>query len=244
MQHLLKRPCSVVAALALLAAFGAAEFASASHVRPKGASPWRASLVPAYKQCTSPTGNHETGPASCVPPTPASDYLTVGTPDSNGAPVNSVSSATYTVKSTSPEDVKIDYEITDVRCRPAATGCGSANSADGPDYTGTLQATSVNRITDHRNGSGGGDAGTMVDVGFLVWAPVTISCTQTSTDTTVGSTCAVSTTANALDGGAVEDSARMIAQKIAPLEVVDGGADSSAATPDNTLFMEEGIFVP
>ena len=54
--------------------------------RPKGATPLRVSLVPAYEPCTSP--NREHGPPlafpSCGPPVQASDHLTVGTPDANG----------------------------------------------------------------------------------------------------------------------------------------------------------------
>jgi hypothetical protein len=119
-------------------------------VRPKGATPWRVPLVPAYKACTTINSVREyTGPGTCVPPTTASNNVTVGTPDANGAAVNSISAAIFTVKATSPEHVKIDYEITDVRCKPAATACGSANSADGPDYTGYLAGYATNRVTDH-----------------------------------------------------------------------------------------------
>ena len=57
--------------------------APAGHVRPAGASPFRASLVPAYTECTTP--NREHGPplafGSCAPPGPASPNLKVGVGD-------------------------------------------------------------------------------------------------------------------------------------------------------------------
>jgi hypothetical protein len=248
MRSLLGRPFWIAAGLALLAVLAATDYASATHVRPKGATPWRVPLVPAYKACTSTNSVREvTGPGTCVPPTFASNYLTVGTADANGAPTKSIASGTFTVKATSPEDVMIDYDITDVRCLPGTTGCGSANSADGPDYTGSLGAYATNRVTDHR--STGGVAGTTQETGgYLGWAPnglpVTIPCQETA-DVTVGSTCTISTSINALRSSAISDGSRMIIQKTSSLQVTDGGADNDPGTlSDNTLFMEEGIFVP
>ncbi len=56
------------------------------YARPKGATPFRASLVVAFKSCTAPNRQH--GPAlafpSCAPPVQESDWLTTGTADSNG----------------------------------------------------------------------------------------------------------------------------------------------------------------
>lgn len=247
MRSVHRRRYGITAALALLATLVAAQYANATHVRPKGATPWRVPLVPAYDECTSPNSSHEMGPSTCVPPTASSDFVTVGTPDANGAPVNSISSALFTVDATPPEDVNIDYDITDVRCKPATTACGNANSADGPDYTGSLAAHASNRITDHR--STGGAAGTMINVGgYLGWMPsglpVHIPCVQT-VDTSIGSRCTISTTVNALRPAAIRDNARIIIQKITSLQVFDSGADNNVGTyGDNTLFMEEGIFVP
>ena len=60
--------------------------------RPEGASPLLVSLVPAYNACTAPNRTH--GPAlefpSCNPPVRSSAPLTVGSPDANGFPANSV----------------------------------------------------------------------------------------------------------------------------------------------------------
>ena len=61
------------------------------YARPKGASPNNLTLVPAFKPCTSGNATHGAPlvGTSCSPPQPASDYLTVGTPDVNGKPANS-----------------------------------------------------------------------------------------------------------------------------------------------------------
>ena len=59
-----------------------------SYPRPKGATPFYGSLTIAYKPCTAPDRTH--GPplayGSCSSPQMTSDYLTVGTGDSNGKP--------------------------------------------------------------------------------------------------------------------------------------------------------------
>ena len=60
--------------------------APVGYPRPAGASPLRASLVPAYAECTAPNRSHgpPLGSASCNPPAQRSGFLTVGTPDANG----------------------------------------------------------------------------------------------------------------------------------------------------------------
>ena len=73
---------------------------SPGYPRPKGATPLRASLVPAYNQCTSPNrvhgppdfpGNGSNPDGSCNPPAQTSGQLTVGTPgrQRRGAPTRS-----------------------------------------------------------------------------------------------------------------------------------------------------------
>ena len=78
-----------LAALCLLTAAPA----QATHPRPKGATPIRMSLVPAYAACAAPNRTH--GPplafASCNPPAQASAQATVGTPDAFGGAANSTS---------------------------------------------------------------------------------------------------------------------------------------------------------
>jgi hypothetical protein len=122
--------------------------------RPKGATPMSVSLVPAYASCLSPNRTHGAPLAygSCNPPVQSSSYLTIGAPDANGAGVNSIDSILLRVKGTSPPDVLITSNITDVRCRSAtSTTCAAANTTAGPDFAGELQVRLPLRITDRNN---------------------------------------------------------------------------------------------
>jgi hypothetical protein len=217
---------------------------SSSYVRPRGAFPLSASLVPSYKQCTAPNAQHGAPLAfpSCGSPVPASSYLTLGTPDANGAAANSAGSIKYTVQTPSPgvADVIVDGMITDVRCRPAtsASVCNSPNAADGPDYQGQLQANAVVRISDLDNGPNGGEPATVVDIPF----PFNFACAN-STSTTVGGLCTLNTSANAVVPGAVQPGARAT-WALDQVQVSDGGADGSVSSSDNTLFLAQGVFAP
>ena len=228
-----------VGALGLMAV---SQVASGSHVRPKGATPLRASLVPSFKACGTPNRTHGAPLAfpSCNPPVQSSNFLTVGTPDNNGAASNSIGSILLKVKSTSPEDVIITSSITDVRCLPAtsASVCSSANAADGPDYSGELQGTATIRISDHYNGPSLTEAATVIDIPF----PVNATCVNTAA-TTVGGTCTTNTTANAVVPGSVKDTQRAVVE-VGQLQINDGGADGLVSTADNTLFEVQGIFIP
>jgi hypothetical protein len=72
--------------------------------------------------------------------------------------------------------------------------------------------------------------------------PFAVPCTTTGDDT-VGSTCAVDTTVDALVPGAVREKARAI-WELGQIEVRDGGADGDADTDPNTPFTRQGIFIP
>jgi hypothetical protein len=234
--------------LVLAAALGVAgllmvQYAGASHVRPKGASPLRASTVPAYKACASPNRTHGAPLAfpSCNPPVQTSNYLTVGSPDANGAGANSNGYILLRVKGTSPEDVLIDSVGTDIRCKPGgpAASCATPNAADGPDYSGQLQGNAMIRISDHYNGPGLNEAATVVDIPF----PVNGQCAATSL-TNIGGQCDTHTTANAVVPGSVKDTQRGVVE-IQQLQIFDGGTDGQAGTTaDNTLFAVQGIFIP
>jgi hypothetical protein len=224
-----------------------AQLAAATHPRPKGATPVRASLVPAYKQCTAPNRTHGAPLAfpSCNPPAQASSYLTVGSPDANGAAANSVGSIRIDAKVGVPgppddSDVLLKSSISDVRCTPAvgASVCNSPNSAAGPDYSGELQANAIIRITDHYNGPNLTDPATVQDIPL----PVPVTCANTVSNTT-GGVCTANTSANAVAMGAVKDGERAVVE-IQQLQVSDGGADGQSATADNTLFEVQGVFIP
>jgi hypothetical protein len=228
-----------VGALGLMAV---SQLASASHVRPKGATPLRASLVPSFKACATPNRTHGAPLAfpSCNPPVQTSNFLTVGSPDANGAGANSTGFILLRVDAVPPEDVLITSTITDVRCQAAtsATVCNSANAADGPDYSGQVQGNATIRISDHYNGAGLNEAATVVDIPF----PVNGQCANTAA-TNVGGTCTTNTTANTVVPGSVKDNQRGVVE-IGQLQVNDGGTDGQVSTADNTLFMVQGIFIP
>ena len=224
-----------------------AQVSSATHPRPKGATPFRVSVVPSFKQCTAPNRTHGAPLAfpSCNPPVQSSNFLTVGSPDANGAPANSVGSIRLDVQAGVPgppedSDVLIKSNITDVRCTPAggAAVCTSANAADGPDYSGEVQGNAIIRISDHYNGPGLNEAATVQDIPF----PVNATCANVAS-TTIGGTCNANTSANAAVPGSVKDTQRAVVE-IAQLQVNDGGADGQVATADNTLFEVQGIFIP
>jgi hypothetical protein len=235
-------------ALCALGVMVVASVASASHPRPKSASPITAALTPAFNQCTAANRTH--GPPlafpSCNPPVQSSNSITVGAPDANGAAANSTGFIKLSVVVGVPgppddSDVKLISTITDVRCKAGTAACGSANAADGADYTGELQGNATIRITDHFNAvapGGGTDPGTVIDVPF----PVNATCAATSS-TSIGSTCAINTTANAVVPGAVKDGKRAIVE-VGQLQVTDGGPDGLVGTTPNTLFEVQGIFIP
>jgi hypothetical protein len=193
--------------------------------RPRGATPVQIALVPAYAQCTTANRTHGAPLAygSCAPPAQTSGTLTVGTPDANGQGAKLYSKILYGVGS---GDVGIIATITDVR-----------NKSDLSDYTGELSLSPGLRITDRSNTGPG--PGTVTDATL----PVTIPCAATS-DTTIGSSCNLSTTVNAAYPGALVTGKRAIWQ-LGQVRVYDGGPDGQAATTaDNTLFLDQGVFVP
>jgi hypothetical protein len=219
--------------------------AVATHPRPKGATPIRVSLVPAYDACTAP--NHTHGPPlafpSCNPPVQSSNFLTVGTPDSNGAGANSTGFVRIAVSSASPGEAAVSAVVTDVRCKAGTSTCGNANTTSGPDYTGELRSNATIRITDHNNSAspgGGTDAATVVDLPF----PINLTCSNTA-DTAIGGSCTIA-------GGQPlsmvpvpnpTEPTRSVVE-VTQVEVFDGGADGLASTTPNTVFMREGIFIP
>jgi hypothetical protein len=110
--------------------------------------------------------------------------------------------------------------------------------SDLTDYTGQLQLLQTMRLTDKLNGSAPVDPATVTDFGF----PTTVPCTATA-DTNIGSTCSVSTTADAVLPGTILETRRMV-MELGQVKVYDGGSDGLAATPGNTLFEVQGFFTP
>ena len=204
--------------------------------RPRGAANIRVPLVPAFSQCAAPNRTH--GPSltfpSCNPPAQASPHLTVGTPDANGTAANSSGEVKFNAIAGAPTtpadegDVSIVASITDVRQQ--TTGL--------PDYLGQLQLDVTLRITDKLNGSAPIDQGTTSDLPF----PVTVPCAPTAA-TTIGASCSVNTTADAVLPGVVRELKRTMWQ-MDRIALRDGGADGLAATTPNEVFATQGVLVP
>jgi hypothetical protein len=213
-----------------------------NYARPRGAGPLRISLVPAYQPCdpngTPPNATHggTINSLACVPPTPESTYLTVGTPDFNGAGANNIGSVIFSVRTITPEDIMIAVSDTDVRCLGTGGGCPSGALSD---YADDLRFDTTFRITD--KGNGGVGSGTVVDLPLRF----NILCATTAS-TTVGSTCSTNTTVNTLLGAsAITDGRRAIWQLNGDVKLYDGGADGVASTTaDNKLFQVGGLFAP
>lgn len=212
-----------------------------AYPRPKGATPLRVSLVPAYQACTVPNRVH--GPPlaspSCNPPAQTSPTLTVGSPDANGPAANSTMFARYGVLVGAPAtpadeaDVTIDVGATDIR-----------SAADLSDYTGELQAQVTLRITDRNNSPlppifPDNQPGVVQDTPLSV----TVPCTATPS-TSIGSSCSVTTTADTLVPGTATESDRAV-WAFDRVRLLDGGVDGDAETAaDNMLFATQGVFVP
>ncbi len=207
--------------------------ANDAYARPKGATPSRFSLVPAYAECTAPNRVH--GPPlehpSCNPPARESSALTIGSPDANGLQASSQGSAVLGVvigNPATPEDeadVSLGFKLSDVR-----------ESGTLLDYGGELQFRATLRLTER--GTTPGATATIQDFAL----PVTVPCAGTL-DPLSGSDCDVATTADALAPGTVREGGRGVWQ-LNGVEVLDGGPDGDVDTPGNAVFARPGIFVP
>jgi hypothetical protein len=239
-------PALLVGALTVMAL---AQTAGATHPRPQGATPLRVPLVPAYNQCAAANRTH--GPPlafpSCNPPAEASSFVTVGTPDANGAPANAEGFMKFDVHVGAPgppsdTDVLITLRVSDVRCKGGTTTCGNANAAGGADYTGELEGNATIRISDHFNAvvaGGGTDPATVIDLPV----PVQAVCSNTA-DTSIGGSCTInSTTQSMIPDPCGCEGKRMVVQ-IGQITVSDGGSDGRVTTDGDTLFMKQGLFIP
>jgi hypothetical protein len=159
--------------------------------------------------------------------------LTIGTPDVNGAQANAdgyvkvTALVGNTATSADEADARFDVSARDVR----------RNTTGLPDYTGQLQLDASIRVVDRNNGPS--EVGTMQDTPFRI----TVPCASTAA-TTVGSTCSVSTTADAVIGaGTIREGQRTIWQ-LGQIRLNDGGPDGVASTTPNSPFMVQGVAVP
>jgi hypothetical protein len=252
----------LLAGVSLLGLFFA-QSAAGTHIRPKGATPKRDSLVISFKSCGAPTLVHSAPSSygSCAP-TPTSPFLTVGTPDSNTLPANFVGDTLLNVCAApggcAPgppgADIKVTISLTDIRCTAAMNASNPAvcpSGAMGP-FTGSLRANFPTQLTDHCNAAAAPpcpapgppppNAGTGPSPGpFSLPVPVVVPCAAGPPG--MGATCAILTTYNVFNPGFVVSGMRGNFE-IGRVFVEDGGPDGNGATTDNTEFAGAGVFVP
>ena len=221
----------------------------AGYPRPKGASPLRVSLVPAYEACASPNRTH--GPSlaqpSCNPPTQRSSVLTVGTPDANGFTALSLSSVRFKYRGnpSPPEDSEVEARvvINDVHCRVANAACPGGV---GSDFVGKLLVRASVQITDKQNGPAQTESATVEEL------PIEIPVDCVAVTGNEGGRCNVTTTLDTFYPGAVLDAKRAIWES-GEVTVHDPGPNGTgygAGCPttcgdgDESVFMRQGIFVP
>ena len=147
----------------------------------------------------------------------ASGFLTVGTPDANGAQANStgfVSLNTIAGDSGTPAD-EADLRLTTHDHRRAQPDRPRRLLGPAPGPAARSGITDL----DNPPPAGGLGRGTVAGRTFAF----TVPCTTTA-DTAVGSTCSVSTTANAVTPGAIKESKRTI-WELGQIDVLDGGPD-------------------
>ena len=77
---------------------------------------------------------------------------------------------------------------------------------------------------------------------FDLSLPAAVPCTSTAS-TSIGSTCAVATSANAITPGFIQSGKRTVVQ-LSQIRIYDGGADGNISTRGNSVFETEGVFVP
>ena len=211
--------------------------------RPKTANNLRTSLAPAFDACTA--SNRQHGPPlaypSCNPPQRSSSTLTVGSPDFNGFAANSASYMRYKAipgnpaTETNEADVTLIANITDVRNHPS-----------GSDYTGKLLLRSNLQMTDARNAPEMPEWGTTQTLPF-VWP---VQCVTTA-DTTRGSNCIATSSANALYPGAVVEGRRNM-WAFGQTSVQDAGPNGTGyescpptcGDGDETTFLRQAIYIP
>ncbi len=211
--------------------------------RPRGATPLSASLVPAYKKCTSSNRTHGAplASASCAPPAQGSSVLTMGTPDANGFAANGSGSVLLQVLAGNPSnpiddaDVLLTVSMTDVRNRPSGT-----------DYTGKVLLRASLQITDRNNAAENPETGTVQ----VIPLQLPVSCTPTAS-TSVGSTCSLRSTIDAAIPGTIVENQRSI-WELGQIEIYDAGPNGTGYVScpptcgdgDEAAFMRQGVFAP
>jgi hypothetical protein len=109
---------------------------------------------------------------------------------------------------------------------------GASTGAVGTQFEG-----SGVRITDSYNGPTQNAGATVVDIGY----PIPMDCLPNNGS--LGSTCGVNTSVNALTPGVVRTGARAIWQ-LGEMQVLDSGPDGIRGNTDDEVLAVQGIYVP
>jgi hypothetical protein len=180
------------------------------YVRPAGAPQARFALVPAFRRCDSPDRAH--GPPldspSCSAPRLASTRLTFGAGATGYVSLRVRAGDPAT--STDEADVSLRVELTGVR-----------RAGDLSAYDGSLAARTDVRVTDAQPFGGAVEPLTMADISYTV--PVACASGR----------CAVSTSADALVPGTMEERRRTV-WELGQARVMDG----------DEVLAAQGVFVP
>jgi hypothetical protein len=203
---------------------------------PASASPLQLALVPAFRQCgtgQSPANGSHSPPLSggaCLPPVPTSVGAAFGPAASGSLTVTAVSGDPLTAQDEA--DFSLALTLSDIRTR--------GSGADYDPNPGGADATLLARlrITDQANGASGRAPGTATEEDFS--APV--DCVASS-DTGTGSSCAANTSADALVPGTISEGRDSVLQ-VFRARVVDSGQNGVRGDSDDTLFAQQGIYVP
>jgi hypothetical protein len=122
----------------------------------------------------------------------------------------------------------------------AESGTSETDCVAGSDLTWTARISGSSggvRITDSYNGAGQTAGATVQDLGF----PVPLDCLPTTGS--LGSTCGVNTSANALTPGVVRSGDRAIWQ-LGETQVLDSGPDGTRGNSDDEVLAVQGIYLP
>ena len=214
--------------------------AGTGHEHPNGASPFRASTVPAFKVCNltaSNAGHDPTLPGrSCSPPVPASSIAAVG-PASLGfvrlIVLQTGQCAPFDSTKCFP-DVTIRVNVTDVRAGSptgptfsgSMTGTATIPNASGPSTIGNaIQITDAKNQRDTPSGlctAAPNCSATVVPLPF----PIPVTCTS--------GTCNAQTTENTVAPGSVTAGRRGVVE-IGQLQLQDSAGN---------IFEDQGILIP
>jgi len=211
------------------------------HEHPIGASPLRASTVPAFRPCTIGTSNASHDPSlpgrSCNPPVPASSVAAVG-----GNSIGFVRIIVLGNGQCAPFDATKCFPDVTIRVSVSDVHAGSPT---GPLYSGAMTGTATIPNTTGASTVGNAiqitDAKNALDVTNGACVAGTYNCSATVTPlpfpipvTCSSGSCQASTTANTIAPGSITAGRRGVVE-IGQLQLQDSA---------NNIFEVQGILIP